>query len=306
MGVLHGRDLYSHKWINAEIDDAGGERYVVPIKYTIGDYFLTTIKNQLYCFEIDYKSIKTRRGTGVRTIKYLNYDTTHFRPINENVKELEHVLQENGLPRVNGLLSNVFKVLSKREKKEFTSHDLEALIEELDKQKDEYGEAIRNVVAYLKELDVKQIVTPLRGVSNFIEDDLKVTRPAFLGNLISLYQLADTEHKKVTNSPLTAKHDWLKFMVIIMAVALIGFLLYFGYQEGWFDSITSVTDSFGDFNFDISGTPPGDRGGDPFLKKYPTPAAAKAALDRGEISESDIPPEMRELVKNVKTPSVIP
>ena len=124
MGVFHGRDNYSPKWINAEIDDAAGRRWVVPIKYTIGDYFLTDIEDQLYVFEIDHKAIKTYRGTGLRTIRYLNYDTTHFRPITEKVKELELLLKKNNLPRVNNIMSNVFRVLAKREKAEFTPHSL--------------------------------------------------------------------------------------------------------------------------------------------------------------------------------------
>lgn len=297
MGVLHGRDLYSHKWINAEIDDSGGERFVVPVKHTIGDYFTTMIKDQLYCFEIDHKAIKTRRGTGVRTIKYLNYDTTHFRPLNHQVKEIEQALSKNNLPRINGLMSNVFKVLAKREKKEFTPHDLQALIEELSKHQDDYGETIRNIVTYLKELDVDKIVTPLRGISDFIEDDLKTTRPAFLGNLVSLYQLADNQHKIVTNSPITAKRDWLKMMVIIMAVSLVGFLLYFGYTEGWFDTFTELGGAF-DIDFNIM--QPGSPSESSFLEQYPTPEAARAALDRGEIKETDIPPSMRDLIKNVK------
>lgn len=304
MGVLHGRDLYSPNWINAEIDDASGRRWVVPIKTTIGDYFLTEIENQLYCFEIDHSAVKTYRGTGLRSIRFLNYDTKHFRPITQKVKQLELTLRKNSLPRMNGMMAGVFKILGRREKANFENHKITDLIDELKKHADEYAEQVRNIVTYLRDLDIEEIVTPVRGVSDYIEDDLKTTRPAFLGSIISHFQRLDGEHKKVTNTPLGPKRAWMKMLLLIMGVMLVGFILYWGYTEGWFDFITT---GIGSIQFPSFTPPPMQGGGSQdIMKRYSSPEELRAAIDRGEIKESQLPPDVRELVKGVKTPTATP
>ena len=303
MGVLHGRDLYNPKWINAEIDDSSGRRFVVPIKFTVGDYFLTEFDDQLYCFEIDHTAIKTYRGTGLRSIRFLNYDTTHFRPITEKVKELELVLKKNDLPRVNNVLANVFKVLSKREKNPFTPHSLLELIKELDSHKDEYGEQVRNIVEYLNELKVEEIITPLKGISNFIEDDLKTTRPNFIGSIVSHYQRLDMEHKKVTNTPIGPKTAWMKVVMLLMLVGIIGFIIYFLWSEGYLDSVSNIGGTFE--QFELPSFPSGGPSTPDILNQY-SPEELRAAIDRGEIDYDSLPPEVQDMVDNVELPTVTP
>ena len=53
-----------------------------------------------------------------------------------------------------------------------------------------YSKAAQNMINYLDHLDVDQIVTPLRGVSDFIQEDLD--EPFGIHDLKVLYQL----HKK--------------------------------------------------------------------------------------------------------------
>jgi len=304
MGVFHGRDLYSPKWINAEIDDAAGRRWIVPIKYTVGDYFLTDIEDQLYVFEIDHAVIKTYRGTGLRSIKYLNYDTTHYRPISEKCKELEIILKKNSLPRVNNVMSNVFKVLGKREKKNFTPHSISELLEELGKHTDEYGEQVKNIILYLKELNIEEIVTPLRGISNFIEDDLKATKPAFLGSIVSHYQRVDLEHKKVTNTPIGPKTAWMKIIMLVMLVGIIGFVIYFMWSEGYLDSVTDIGSAFDQFQMPSIGPPPGTS--ENIMDQYKTPEELRAAIDRGEVDYDSLPTGIQKMVDNVELPTVEP
>ena len=67
MGVLHGRDIYSSKWITAEISDASNRVHYVPIKHTLGDYFLADILGDVYAFKIDGSRILQYRETLVKT-----------------------------------------------------------------------------------------------------------------------------------------------------------------------------------------------------------------------------------------------
>src|SRR3990172_12073193 len=122
MAVLHGRDLFSSKYITAEIKDASKRLWYVPIKYTIGEYFLANLGDQTYCFKID-NEICQYREKFTKSFRVIQYDIKHYRPMKPEIKELELMLKENNLPRMNGLLSDIIRVLGRREKLyEFTPH----------------------------------------------------------------------------------------------------------------------------------------------------------------------------------------
>jgi len=63
MGVLTGKDIYSSKWITADITDSAHKVHFVPIKYVLGDYFLADINNRIYLFRIDGARIFTWEKT---------------------------------------------------------------------------------------------------------------------------------------------------------------------------------------------------------------------------------------------------
>ena len=112
-----------------------------------------------------------------------------------------------------------------------------------------------------------------------------------------MFQRADLEHKKVTNTPITGKIPWLKFvavMVVIMAVAAIAWLMY---DSGTFDSGFSVPG----FEFGSSGPDPIKQ----WTDKY-TPEELRAAIDRGEVDYDDVPKELQRVVDSVKLPQVQP
>lgn len=325
MGILPPPKLYDPKFINAEIDDASGQRHFLPIKNTIGgDYFLADIKGQLYCFKIDASSIRVYHGFGLKEIRFLHYDTSHYSPLNGHVKELELILRKNGLPRVNNLLSELLKFLGRKErdlekprkiltqdgriltqKQDFTPHDIKAVIEHFAHREDEYGPAVRDVCTYLQDLGIEHVVTPVRRVSDFIEDDLKSTLPNFLGNIIHQWKIADNENKKITNTPIGPKTAWAKIIAVVAIVGLIGFIFYFGYEEGWFDSLTAAFDSVGK-GFAINPPPPSGGTANDLMSRYSTPEELKAAIDRGEVKYSSLPPDVKKLVDGVKTPTVTP
>ena len=313
MGVLSGRDLYSSKYITAEISDATNRLHIVPIRHTIGSYFLVNIENKLYAFDLTDAQILTRRESLTKAFQVVRYDVRHYRSINDKVKELELALEKNSLPKVNGMLSNVFKILGSKEKKNnFESHKIEDLIKEISEYKNKkansllkkdskYAEEAKTIVNFLDSLRIEEIVTPLRGISDFIESDLKSTDPSFMGNIITQFQRTDLEHKKVTNTPISAKRDWMKFMLVFMGVGIILAIGYIGYTEGWFDGITSMASPLGDINFNL--TPPPLISESSIAAKYPTPESAKAAIDAGQAKITDFPPSMRPLIESVKTPT---
>lgn len=307
MGVLHGRDLLSSKYITAEIKDASGRLHFVPIKYTLGNYFVAQIENDAYVFEIVHREIGTWAESLTKTFRKINYDITHYRPVSRDVKELEIVLQTNSLPRVNGTMFNVFKVLSAKEKNEFEPHVLKELVDEvanyekkskiakaISRQENQFLEQKKNIINYLESLNTDQIVTPLRNITEFIEDDLKATDPKFLGTILSTYQRTDFENKKVTNVPIKAKQGWLKIIAVMAIIGLIGAIGYIVYDSGALNNLGSgLGASFGGVN------------DSDLMKKYPNEASLRAAVDSGKLKYDTLPPAAKKMYDNSKAPQLV-
>ena len=246
MGVLHGRDLLSPKWITAIISDASHRVHFIPIKHTIGDYFITDIDGDVYAFKIDGRRILQYRESMVKTFRILQYDITHYLPLSAESKELEIILELNSLPKVDGMLANIFKILGAKERDDFVSHKLSELIDRIhgyekvearNELKERYSKEAMNMINYLDHLNIKEIVSPLKKVSEFIQEDLIATDPKFMGTVVSSYQRTDMEHKKVTNTPLASKQAWIKFVAIFMAIGMIGAVGFIIYDGGHLDSM---------------------------------------------------------------------
>jgi len=291
MGVLSGRDLFSAKWITAVITDAASRMFFVPIKFVVGDFFVAEIERQIYCFKIDGSRIKTYRHTLVKSFRVLQYDTTHYLPISAgDTRELAEVLRKNSLPKVSHNLFKTMKILGSREKEEFTPHKLPDLVKEVSKFENEYSEEVRNLTNYLTHLKVDQILTPVRGVSEFLETDVLATDSQFLGTIVSSYQRLDIEHKKVTNTPITGKFPWIKIIAIIAIIGLVIGIGWWVYDSGVFSG------GIPGLNFGQGPTT------EQLLDKYPTPEALKTAVDRGEIKYDALPKEIKDMIDNVKLP----
>ena len=312
MGVLHGRDLFSSKYPTAMIKDASKRLHFVPIKHTIGDYFMTKLDNKWYFFKIDSEVCEYRQSL-TKSFKVYQYDTTHYRPIKSEIKELELLLKKNSLPKVGINLSNIFRLLGNREKEgeEFSPHVIAEIIEKINnydkskisriipKDQSMFKNQMESLLNYLDNLGIDKIVTPVKGISNFIEGDLRAKDPGFLGTIGDQLESLEFESKKVNNEALGNKKAWLLPIALVFIVALIGGILYMAYEQGAFDSLTTMIPDISD----VSLLPPTAPAGD-ILKKYPSPEAAKAAIDRGEVSITAFPPEMRDAISNIKIETV--
>lgn len=266
------------------------------IKHVIGDYLFTSIENQLYVFHLDGSRLIHHRQTGTKSIHFYIYFTDNYAPVSgSELNELEKILKENNLPKMNMKLFGIFKALSVREKEPkdkepFEGHDLDKLIESLQDLKDPYSEQAQNMIQYIKTLNTKMIVTPVKRITEFIEEDLIATSPAFMGNATKQYVLAEELHKKVTNVPITGKAPWMKTIVILMMIGVcLGAAVYL-YQSGA-------------LNGAIPGISFGGKTSQDYINQYKTPEALKAAIDRGEVKYSDLPPDIKKMVDQIKIPT---
>lgn len=312
MALLHGRDLLSSKYITAEIWDASGRIWFVPIKFTIGNYFLAKIEGKTYVFDLRGEK-GTYKQTLAKSFQIIRYDTSHYKPISSKAKELEIVIKKNGLPRIDGLLNDVLAKLGKRERNDFVKHNLNELIEEVA----DYGnkkmakvlgknrlfeESAKNLINFLDNLNVEEIVTPVKKVSEYIQDDIKACPADFLGQAFNMQQIADIEHRKITNTPLSPARAWVKPLVLVLIIAFVGTIFYMGYNDGWFDGLGlgGLTDGFGAIGEAFKMQGGGSNIGSNIVELYPTPEAAKAAINAGKVKLSDFPPDMRPLIQSVK------
>lgn len=295
MGVLSGKDIFSSKWITAEITDASNRIYYVPIKRTIGDYFLTDINGIEYCFKIDGSRIKVYQHTLVKSFRVLQYDLTHYLPVSAgDNKAIEDVLRINALPKMNMMLFNILKLLGKREKESFNTHDLKLLVDEVSEHESEYKERVQNIKNYLSHLSISEIVTPVRKITEFIEGDLLATDSKFMGSIVTQHARTDTEHKKVTNTPERGKIAWIKIALILCMVGLIAFIAWYVYDSGMLENLLP--------KFNVPGAPTTPD----IMSQYGTPEALKAAIDRGEVDYNSLPNDVQSMVDQVEPPTVTP
>ena len=305
MGVLSGRDLFSSKWITALITDASNRLHVVPIKHVVGDYFITDIDRSTYCFKLVGSSIVQYRETLTRSFRVVMYNTTHYRPIDQNSKELELILAKNHLPKVNTMLAKIMIALGKKEKETFQPHSITELIERItdyDKRNTSkviprnesmYSQEVVGIINYLDKLTIDEIVTPLRGVSEFIHEDLLATDPKFMGSIASAYEQADMDHKAITNMPIGAKQGWLKMVAVLMGVGLVVALAFFLYDGGYLEGL-------GDMAMPTFGSITDDK----LQQMYPDSASMKAAVDSGELDYSKLSSTAQSIID--ETPSATP
>jgi len=292
MGVLSGKDVYSSKWITAEITDAAGMIHFVPIKHTIGSYFIAEIDRKVYCFKIDGTRIKTWQKTLAKSFRILQYDISNYNPISAgDMVELEKVLEWNGLPKLNKNLLGILRLAARKENpmENWTPHKLIDIQAQVTEWEGKYPEQARNLIQFIKELNITEIVTPVRRVVDFLEGDLKTTDPGFLGDIFSHFQRLDHEHKKVTNTPVGSKNAWVKILAVVMMIGVVGAIGYLAYDSGIFDDLLPGGLSF----------VPGQTTSEDIMKDYSSPEELKAAIDRGEVDYDELPKDVQRMVDTI-------
>jgi hypothetical protein len=220
-------------------------------------------------------------------------------------------LEKNNLPKVNRLTHNILRVLAKREKKEFSPHSIEDLIAQFGEQEGKFPDEVRNIKNFLEELDIDHIDTPVRKVTDFIQEDLVATSPSFLGEFIPRYQRLDAEHRKITNSPIKGRSGILKIAVIAILAVLIVVGVAYANEKGAFDGVLSFTDNIGAIGEGFKGIPSPTQGfqnpvtggvdysDDSIMKRY-TPEQLRDAINDGSIDYNKLSGNMKTMVDSLK------
>ena len=303
MGVLSGKDLFSPKWPTAIIIDSMNTAHFFYIKHPIGNYFFAEVNNILYGFDTRGGTVKWRQSMA-KTFEFQIFFTDHYRPITDHIKELELMTEKNNLPKMSIALYKVLSILKLKEKRKFENFKILQLIKDLEKEKDDNPQRYaqyKDVITYLQDLGVDEIVTPVRRVTDYLDESFMATDPQYFGAVKTATKQALIENREINHQPVTSKKGWAKIIAVMLLIVVIGLVLYMAYTGGAFDSITSMLPDISKVSLTPPTPPPSG-----VVAKYPSPEAAKAAIDRGDAKLTDFPPEMRGLISSVKTPTVAP
>lgn len=120
MPILKG-EVLGTKFTTAVISDSDDRVHFVPIKHTIGDYFLVQIDEKYFAFTLKGKRILTHRSkTGIgKSFQMIQYDTSNSHCLKPTTKELEVMLSENSLGKLDRQKFEILSILARREKKNF-------------------------------------------------------------------------------------------------------------------------------------------------------------------------------------------
>jgi hypothetical protein len=208
------------------------------------------------------------------------------------------------------MLHNVLRVLARREKHEFKPHSIIDLVSEFADKQGEYPEEVRNIKNYLLELDVDTIVTPVRKVTDFIQEDLITTSPSFLGELVPRIQRLDNEHRKITNTPIKGTGGIMKIAVIILLSIVIVVGIVYANDQGIFDGVMSTIDSLGTVGEGLSGLPSPTQGfqtpgagmdfSDAAIQAQYTPEELQVAVNNGEVDYNKLSSNMKDMLENIE------
>ena len=293
MGVVHGRDLLSSKWPTAIIIDSVGGAHFIPVKNPIGDFFFAIINNELYCFNTRTQPYSWRQKMA-KTFSFYVYFTDNYSPVTKELKGLETIIIKNDLPRLNMLFYKAMKHLAKKEKSKFEALEKKALIDSLSKHKESNKERFaeyQSLIDYLEELPFESIVTPVKRVTEWLDQTFLAPDPAIMGAIKTALELALNQNKEINHVEIKAKTGWFKIIAVITIVGLALGLIYFAYTGGAFDNLGSML-----------GGSLGGMNDEQIMSKYPNGPALKAAVDSGALDYNSLSPKIKAVYDSVKAP----
>ena len=357
LGILKG-EVLGPKWTTAEISDSNDNLYYFPIKHTIGDHFLCEIDNQYFAFSLKNKRILTHKSkTGIgKYFQIIQYDTSNTRCLKPTTKELELMLKENSLGKLDREKFEILSILARREKKNFgtwsvgeevfenekdavnylasledktitkTDRNGKAIQEELkvihnvhsiaelakifEAEEGEFPKKVKEIKKYLNSLDVREIVTPLRPITDFITNDLIAEDPGFLGEGMARAQKLDGTLREVTNVPVKPKTNTMKYLVVALIIGIV-IAAVFGLNESgalkgvtdFVDNLSTIQEGFKGLPSPTQGIQRSNTGGVDYsdaslMSKYPDCNAMLVDINAGTIDYNKLSSQMQGFIDN--------
>ena len=266
MGILGHGDMLRGKYLTAVVLDRKRRAHFVPIKHTIGDYFLARIGDDLYGFSLKDAEYYSVGDVGSKMAKFVLYSTAHTRPMNTSkLEKIGRTLAAIGVSRIDRQMLRLLSLLGRAEARrrkaiydaaeeggekggdkaaaKWDGHNLKAVADTIQANPGQWPELAGKLADYINELGIEKISVPVQEIASYIERDLNTTDPTFLGELCSRFSRVDLENRAMTNVPRTSSTAWLKWAVLMGGVLMVMVVVGMGVSEGWFDSLGSFIPS---------------------------------------------------------------
>ena len=226
-----------------------------------------------------------------KTFAFYIYFTDNYSPVTKELKELDKIIIKNDLPKMSLMLYKAFSHFSKKEKTKFEALEKKVLIDSLSKYRDASKERFaeyQELINYLDDLPFEQIATPVKRVTDWLDQTFLAPDPAIFGAIKSSLHLALTQNKEINHVEIKAKTGWFKIIAVVAIIGLALGLVYFAYTGGAFDNLGSMLGgSFGGMN------------DEQIMAKYPTGAALKSAVDSGALNYDSLSPRVQAIYDSV-------
>lgn len=307
MGIFSQRDIYTTKWITAEVIDSDNRLWPVPIKAIIGNHFLAEIRKQLYCFTLKGSRITTiyNDKSLTKSAKVIHYYTDNANPIDPTqVSKVRALLEKNNLPKINQKMFGMLKILAQDEKsgKEFQPHNLTKLVEQIQVHKEKYPENVKTMENFIKELPTEQINHPIKDITDYLQEDMIAPDPKYLGDVAQTVINLEEHHKIVVNEPAKNKIAWAKLLLVAMLGVLCIVGVYFLFTSNILPHLGPTTNSNAASS---SGSTANSQTSNEIMKEYPDPQLLRNAIKNGQVSCNGLDKQIKDYVNTI-SPAVCP
>lgn len=231
-----------------------------------------------------------------------------------DIKQLEEILRVNNLPRMNLMMFGSFKLLAQREKQKkedgrFDEHNIQEVFSAVSKGAGQkYQVQAQNLKQYFDNMAIEKIITPVKEITEFVEDDLIGTDPKYLGDIYNAIQRTDFEHKKVTNAKIDAKKNYIVIFALIGIVAALGIMGFMLVSNGGLNGILPQLPGLPNpatSSNPGAAPPPNQKMTDAqVFAKYSSPDALYKAIQNGDVQMNQLSPKVQAMVKSYKPPPV--
>lgn len=184
-----------------------------------------------------------------RTFSFYVYFTDNYNPVTEELKELDNILERNDIRKFSMMWYKVMKRFARSEKRKFEAMETVKLIESLSKEKEKNPKRYTDheeLIQFLKDQPLDKIVTPVRRITDFVDETILAPDPAIFGAIKTSMKMLLNENREVNHVEIKAKKGWMKIFLVMAVIAMGIAIAWFIYDGGYLDNIgASFGGSFG-------------------------------------------------------------
>ena len=287
MGIVKHGDKFSRRHMTAIVLGEGGRAWAVPIRRTVGQYFIAKISKMYYAFSLQDAHIYTFDDRGALSARFVIYDVSHFQSIQPWYGELRELMEEMGVTLTTNVFAGILRGLRDREPhkidENWKGHDLAAYLERASGAAQSNPEAYAELQRFITGLPKKNIVRPIAKLSELIDRHGYLASSSFLGQAYTQSVQAGLDLKTLANPSKGAGNSYMMLGMVVVLIAAMGGGLFYAYEEG----LIPGTGDGGFAGISLGPLTDGPGGGDDpctdeaILERYATPVDLRIAVEDG-------------------------